>query len=869
MESARVRKAYLDFFVSRGHSPRPSAPLIPQGDATLMFNYAGMVPFKPYFLGLKTDLSRATSCQKCFRTTDIERVGTTLRHLTFFEMLGNFSFGDYFKEDAIAWAWEFLTAEMGFDPKRLHPTVFKDDEEAESIWKKQSIKNPVVRLGEDSNFWSAGPTGPCGPCSEIYIDRGPQFACERPNCGVGCDCDRYLEIWNNVFMQFDRQPDGSLKPLPKKNIDTGMGLERLLFSIQGRVSPFDTDLFSPIVMTAAHILSVDPRKDAQTELAFRVIADHSRAAAMLMAEGVIPSNVDRGYVLRRLIRRALRYGQLLGHNKPFLHRLVDSVGEIFREAYPDTVSALPEIKGTLKAEEENFLQTLATGEAQLAKLLSKAGKTLTGEEAFSLYETYGFPLELTKEICLQKGISVDDEGFKAASEKASETARSSWKGSGEKAFKVSGDFQTEFTGYGSLEEQAVVVAFQNGVVVLDKTPFYPEGGGQVGDEGKIYSADGKTVLARVADTQKQGTAILHVVEGKHQFLVGERVLAKVDAVRRGYVAPHHTGTHLLNEALRRLLGAHVRQAGSYVGADKLRFDYTHPKALDPEQLNALETAVTSEIGKKDLIETQVGTMDKAKAAGAVMLLGETYGEKPRMVLIGPKGWADPKDRYSLELCGGTHCKDTGELGRFKILKESSVSAGVRRIEAVAGKAVEDYERLKATEGEQTKSQLRAKERELLEEVHKLGGKAQESAEDASESALRIKEKELKELVGRLRSQKLAAQAGAGRKIVQVGSLKLAAERLEGADPKSLRGLADKAKAELGSGLVFLAAPALGKLSFVLTATSDLKGVDAAKIAKAFAAARGGSAGGRADFAQGGAADGDWDEIVSSLAGCVK
>ncbi len=874
--SAQIRQAYLDFFAARKHPVRPSTPLIPQGDASLMFNSAGMVPFKPYFLGLKTDLSRATSCQKCFRTTDIDRVGTTLRHLTFFEMLGNFSFGDYFKKEAIAWAWEFLIAEMGFDPKRLHPTVFKDDSEAESLWKSLGVPNEVVRLGSDTNFWNMGPTGPCGPCSEIYFDRGPQFRCERPDCGVGCDCDRYLEIWNLVFTQFDRQADGALKPLPRKNIDTGMGLERLVFSAQDKPSPFDTDLFAPIVQTAAHILSVDPRKSPETELAFRVIADHARAATMLMSEGVIASNVERGYVLRRLIRRAVRYGQLLGHARPFLHRLVPAVVEIFEKPYPDLAQAAGPVAQTLKAEEEKFLETLQTGERELKALLDAGGKTLSGEDAFKLYDTFGFPLELTREICAQKGVSVDEAAFARASERAAQVARASWKGSGEKSFSLAGHFETAFTGYESLEERTVVAASQleggRGVVVLEKTPFYPEGGGQVGDEGRLYSEDGKAVLARVVDTQKQGTAVLHVVvDAAPDLAPGARVLAKVDAVRRGYIAPHHTATHLLNEALRRLLGAHVRQAGSYVGADKLRFDFTNPKAVDADTLHKAEALVQAEIAKGETVATKVDSIEKVKEYGAVTLLGETYGERPRFVLIGPKGWSDPKERFSLELCGGTHVSNTAELRAFRILKESSVSSGVRRIEALAGKAVADYDRLKEQERGEALAQLREREGELLEQVLSFGGKAEPLPASADEQALRVREKELRELLGRLRIKKLGERAEAAKKVLELGGIKVLTQRLEGADPKSLRSLSDKAKSELGSGLVFLAAPGAGKLSFVLAATPDLasKGVDAAKIAKSFASASGGSAGGRADFAQGGCADSDWEGVLETLAGCLK
>ncbi|MBI3552147.1 MAG: alanine--tRNA ligase [Elusimicrobia bacterium] len=883
MTSAEIRTAYLKFFEKNGHTVKPSTPLIPQGDASLMFNSAGMVPFKPYFLGLKKDLSRAASCQKCFRTTDIDRVGTTLRHMTFFEMLGNFSFGDYFKDESIAWAWEFLTDEMGFEPKRLFPTVFKEDDEADKLWRKLGTPNAPIRLGEDSNFWNMGPTGPCGPCSEIYFDRGPAGSCGKTTCAPGCDCDRYLEIWNLVFTQFDRQEDGSLKPLPRKNIDTGMGLERLVFSAEGRPSPFDTDLFIPVVATAMHILGVDRKKSPEAELAYRVIADHSRAAVLLMSEGVVPSNVERGYVLRRLIRRAVRYGQLLGHAQPFLHRLVPSVVEIFDKTYPDLRDAASQVESTLKTEEEKFLETLAVGERELKELLATTGKTLPGDQAFKLYDTFGFPLELTREICAQKGVSVDEEGFKRATEEASKVARASWKGSGQTSYlehlqkHLLPSETTEFIGYEQLEAPAIVVAFETvgseGLLVLDKTPFYAEGGGQVGDAGLILSENGKETLARVVDTQRQGTVFIHrVVNTKPEALrPATPVRAQVDSVRRGYIAPHHTATHLLNEALRRMLGTHVHQAGSYVGADKLRFDFTNPKGLDPETLKTVEQMVNDEINRHDTVATKVEPIEKVKEYGAVTLLGENYGEKPRFVLIGPKGWADHKDRYSLELCGGTHVSNTAEIAAFRVLKESSVAAGVRRIEAVAGKAVADFERLKAQEGEQTVAQLRERERELLELAVSLGGRVDESPKGATETDLRVREKELRELIGRLRAAKLVSQAGKDRSIVPVNGVKLCAQKLEGADPKSLRGLSDRLKTEIGSGLVFLATPTGNKLSFVLNATPDLaaKGVDAAKIAKALAAARGGSAGGRSDFAQGGVADGDWGQLVDTLASLIK
>lgn len=879
MTSSDIRRSFIDFFRSRNHNQRKSSPLIPHGDASLMFTSAGMVPFKPYFLGLKKDVSRAVSCQKCFRTTDIDRVGTTLRHLTFFEMLGNFSFGDYFKADTIAWAWEFLTQELGLEPRRLHPTVFKDDDEAFALWKKLATPNAAVRLGEDTNFWNMGPTGPCGPCSEIYFDRGREHSCGKADCAVGCDCDRYLEIWNLVFTQFDRQADGSLKPLPRKNIDTGMGLERLAFVVQGKPSPFDTDLFWPIVEKAASLLGAQPRRSPETERAFRIIADHSRAAVMLMAEGIIPSNVERGYVLRRLIRRAVRYGQLLGHSKAFVHQLVPPVLEIFAGAYPELRDVAALIVPTLKGEEDKFLETLTIGEAELGKLLAKYPKALPGERAFWLYETFGFPLELTREICAQRGAAIDESSFESAKKKAEETARAAWKGSGERVERVKfaelTAIQTEFTGYESLEGPARIIAMDldgnHGVIVLDRTPLYPEGGGQVGDEGWIFTADGKNILARVTDTQKQGTLILHMVADVliNEMALDQTVLIRVDILRRNYVAPHHTATHLLNAALRRVLGQHVRQAGSYVGPDKLRFDFTNPKALDLESLDRVESMVNEEIKKGDPVMPQVNSIEKAKELGAVSLLGEDYGRRPRFVLIGSSGWQSPKERFSLELCGGTHVKNTAEIESFKIVKESSVAAGVRRIEALAGKAVSDFDRVKGEQREQSEAQLRERQKALLEELHALGGKAEPSSVAADEAALRLREKELKELVRRLKAKKLAG-ADSGRRMIDVKGVKLCAQRFEDADAKQLRPLSDKIKAEVVSGLVFLASPSNGKLSFILAATADLpsKGLSAAAIAKAFAASCGGSAGGRDEFAQGGVADADWDKIVSALCAVV-
>jgi alanyl-tRNA synthetase len=860
--SSELRKSYLDFFVKNGHTLRASTPIVPQGDATLMFNSAGMVPFKPYFLGLKKDLSRATSSQKCFRTTDIERVGTTLRHLTFFEMLGNFSFGDYFKKEAVAWAWEYLTKEAGLDPKRLYPTVFTEDDEAVELWKKVGAPNPAKRLGADTNFWNMGPTGPCGPCSEIYYDLGPEFASGKDDV-VGGDGDRYIEIWNLVFTGFDRQPDGSLKALARPCIDTGMGLERLAFCAQGKKSPFQTDLFQPIVEKAASILKTDPQ-DPKNQLGFRVIADHARAATMLMSEGIIPSNVERGYVLRRLVRRAARYGQLMGYDQPFLSELVPAVIGIFAPGYPELPAATAQVQAVMKTEETKFLETLHSGEAELNKMLEKTGNTLSGAAAFRLYETFGFPLEMVKEILEPKGVAVDTDGFKAASEKASEMARASWKGSGEKnlAAVVATAPKTEFLGYDRLETTAKVVASAPGLLALDKTTCYAEGGGQVGDTGDIVSADGRTVLARVVDTQKQNEVFVHVLEAGASLPVGTPVIVRVDAERRARVVPHHTATHLMNEALKRVLGSHIRQAGSYVGPDKLRFDFTHPKALTPEEIASIEKIVNDEIKAAHPVTPKVQSIAKVAEFGATTLLGEDYGSEPRFLLIGAKGWADPKDRFSLELCGGTHVTNTSEILAFKIVREASASSGVRRIEALAGKAVEEHAALQHAAKAKAAAAQTAHQAELVAAIEALGGKVAPGNDNL---------KQLENQLGALKANKLAAQAEAGKKIIEVKGVKLCVQRLDGADPKSLRGLSDKIKTEVGSGLVFLAAPGAGKLSFVLAATSDLaaKGVDAAKIAKAFAAANGGSAGGRADFAQGGAADADWDKTVESLTALIS
>ena len=873
-QNSLLRQEFLSFFSARNHRVVPSSSLIPRGDPTLMFTSAGMVPFKPYFLGQIRDFSRAASCQKCFRTTDIGNVGLTVRHLTFFEMLGNFSFGDYFKEDAIKWAWEFLTQKAGFDPHRLYPTVFKDDAEAEKIWKSLNVPNSPVRLGEDTNFWTMGPTGPCGPCSEIYFDRGPEFSCRKPGCSVGCDCDRYLEVWNLVFTQFDRQEDGKLVPLPRKNIDTGMGLERLVFSSSGKPSPFDTDLFLPIIEKASSLFNRDFRQSSQTETSFRVIADHLRGSVFLLSEGIIPSNIERGYVLRRLIRRASRYGKILGSQEPFLYKLIPACLEIFKEVYPEIEKSRALIETTLKSEEKKFLETLSVGEAELAHLLSKqSGKTLNGQEAFRLYETFGFPLELTKDICYEKGFQVDEAGFDDAFKKSVEIARSSWKGSGENLIEIPHfDHPTRFLGYEELESKAKIVTSvtigNRGFVILDQTPFYPEGGGQVGDQGEILSEEGH-LLAKVIDTQKQGPTIIHVLESNDisSFQKGRVVIARVNRKQRELTAPHHTATHLLNAALRMVLGSHVRQAGSYVGPDKLRFDFTHPSALSREQIEKIELLVNEEIKKSDMVIPKEDSIDKVQELGAVTLMGENYGDKPRFLLIGPKGWENPHERFSLELCGGTHVSNTAQIKTFKIIKESSAASGVRRIEAVAGEAATIWEKEKRESEKSILEDLKSRQKKILEEILALGGQEPSNFDfDQDIQSLRAQEKELQAILNSLKTKKLALDSNAGVKLMAVKGTSVHIQKLDEAQPKMLREIADMAKAQANAGIIFVACPSNGKISFVLSLNAEMlaRGFDASKIAKSLASHLSGSAGGRPDFAQGGVAEKDWEKVTSAL-----
>ncbi|MCX5789522.1 MAG: alanine--tRNA ligase [Elusimicrobia bacterium] len=907
---SQLRSRFLSFFDRRAHNVVASTAIVPQGDPTLLFTSAGMVPFKPYFLGLKSGLSRAASCQRCFRTTDIDRVGTTIRHLTFFEMLGNFSFGDYFKAEAIAWAWEFLTKEAGLDPKRLTPTVFKDDDEALRLWSKQPIVNPVIRLGEDTNFWAVGPTGPCGPCSEIYLDLGAELSCGQPSCAPGCDCDRYLEIWNLVFMQFARQEDGSLRPLPQKNIDTGMGLERLTLAVSGKKSPFETELFLPIVEAAADLLKAPPD---QNKLAFRIIADHARAASVLAAEGIIPSNVERGYVLRRLIRRAVRYGQLLGHKGPFLHQLVEPTLKILGEQYPELAKARSQIENTLRAEEDRFLETLEKGERELRQILETKPQAIPGEVAFKLYDTFGFPFELTKEICVAAGVSVDDQGFARAQQEAVQVARAGWRGSGEKATlnydafaKENVGLHCEFHGYQTMNlETRVIGVFRynkktaveetkaekellpgdEGEVVLHKTPFYAESGGQVGDKGVLFDDVGNKV-AEVHDVQRpHPDIIVHHVTALRLIRPGLKVRAEVDKHHRETVRYHHTATHLLNAALRQVLGPMIRQAGSLVAPDRLRFDFTHPKSLTEEQIKAVEDSVNAAIAADMPVECQERPVADVEPLGATVLLGENYGEKPRFVLIGPSGWKDPHQRYSLALCGGTHVHRTGEIRHMKIVKESAVAAGIRRIEAVAGPALEEHQRMMEEGQRKQLQEMLERYLRLTAEIQELTGKPFKAIPrrlpnpetdplpeiKRSLEALRELEKMLKAELQNLKAQTLARQAHVGRITLDIGNVKVCLQKFREAELATLRSMSDEIRRELGTGVVFLGSTEDERLSFVVGVTQDLAGktLNAGELAKTVAQMMGGKAGGRADFAQGGGPDYDWDTLVNKVTSTIR
>jgi alanyl-tRNA synthetase len=852
MTGNEIRKKFLDFFASKEHLILPSASLIPKNDPSLLLIGAGMAPFKKYFTGQeRPPRRRIATCQKCVRTGDLDNVGRTARHHTLFEMLGNFSFADYFKKEAIAWAWEFMTGELGLPAEKLWVSIYEEDDEAFAIWRDEVgiPEERIVRLGKADNFWEIGP-GPCGPCSEIYYDLGPERGCGSPDCAPGCDCDRYLEIWNLVFTQFDRDEEGNYTPLPKKNIDTGMGLERIALVLQQVPTNFDTDLIKPIIEKTAALADIT-YGGQETDVSLKVIADHLRGVVYMIADGILPSNEGRGYVLRRLLRRAVRHGKLLGIDGPFLHLVADTVIEIGQEAYPELVEKREMIREVIKQEEERFRETLQAGMNILAGYLEEVQKKghgiLSGDKVFRLYDTYGFPLDLTREIAAEEGLQVDEEGFSRAMEAQRERARAAHREAdgmlvGEGVYReLSGVGPTPFIGYDTLagtgrvkaiirdgEVVAEALAGADVEIVIDRTPFYAEGGGQVGDRG-TFTAPG--VRIDIKDTRSlPGGVIIHQGKVKEGLLkTGALVEARVNGDFRMTTARNHTATHLLHWALRQVLGEHVQQAGSLVNEERLRFDFSHFSALGNEELRRVEGLVNEKILENISLEIYVTSREQAQQLGAIALFGEKYGDEVRVVKIGD---------FSLELCGGTHVPATGAIGSFKLVSEGSVGAGLRRVEAVTGKGALEY--VNTLEGviDRVVSALKTTPEELPDRIGSLL------------AGIKERDKELETLKGKLaRLQVSDLVAGA----VEVKGVKVVALPVEAKSMEELRSLVDALRAKLPSGIVLLGAAQQDKVNFVCSVPRDLlqSGLHAGNIIKEVARVAGGGGGGRPDLAQAG------------------
>ncbi|MGH8218302.1 MAG: alanine--tRNA ligase [Steroidobacteraceae bacterium] len=844
--AAEIRRAFLEFFRARGHAIVPSSPLIPGNDPTLLFTNAGMVQFKDVFLGKeRRDYVRAASSQRCVRAggkhNDLENVGYTARHLTFFEMLGNFSFGDYFKREAIRFAWDFITRELAIDPARLWVTVYREDDEAARIWLEE-IGVPaarVVRLGDDSNFWSMGDTGPCGPCSEIFYDQGSEVAGGPPG-SPDEEGDRYIEFWNLVFMQFDQSPDGALAPLPKPSVDTGMGLERIAAVMQGVHSVYEIDLFRRLIEAAARLAGTRDNGSAS----LRAIADHIRSCTFLIVDGVLPSNEGRGYVLRRIIRRAVRHGYQLGIRAAFFYKLVAVLDEEMGAAFPELTRSRAHAERVLQQEEERFAETLATGMALLEQAIGAASSpVIPGEVVFKLYDTYGFPADLMADIARERGLTIDQPGFEAAMEAQRARGRAASRFGVDLRGGAEVGARTLFQGYEALSAEAQVVvllkdgaivealaAGERGEVVLDRTPFYAEAGGQVGDAGELA---GPGVRFVVEDTRKRGAAHAHLgVLAEGRIRVGDVLAANVDGARRRAIALNHTATHLLHAALRDRLGAHVQQRGSLVAPDRLRFDFSHYRALSAEELIDIERLVNAEVRRNAPAETHLMDYEQAVACGAMALFGEKYEQRVRVLKVGD---------FSMELCGGTHVERAGDIGLFKIISEGGVAAGVRRIEAVTGEAALHYV-------ERSESLLREIE-------HLVRGSREEAPEKVRDALERIRQMEhdlraLKERLASGQGGDLAAGA------VDVRGVKVVARKIEGADTGALRAAVDRLKVRLGSAVIVLASvEESSKVTLVAGVTADQTArIKAGELVSAIAAQIGGRGGGKADFAQGGGAN---------------
>ncbi|HFU0048324.1 TPA: alanine--tRNA ligase [Escherichia coli] len=852
--TAEIRQAFLDFFHSKGHQVVASSSLVPHNDPTLLFTNAGMNQFKDVFLGLdKRNYSRATTSQRCVRAggkhNDLENVGYTARHHTFFEMLGNFSFGDYFKHDAIQFAWELLTSEKWFAlPKeRLWVTVYESDDEAYEIWEKEVgiPRERIIRIGDNKgapyasdNFWQMGDTGPCGPCTEIFYDHGDHIWGGPPGSPEE-DGDRYIEIWNIVFMQFNRQADGTMEPLPKPSVDTGMGLERIAAVLQHVNSNYDIDLFRTLIQAVAKVTGATDLSNKS----LRVIADHIRSCAFLIADGVMPSNENRGYVLRRIIRRAVRHGNMLGAKETFFYKLVGPLIDVMGSAGEDLKRQQAQVEQVLKTEEEQFARTLERGLALLDEELAKlSGDTLDGETAFRLYDTYGFPVDLTADVCRERNIKVDEAGFEAAMEEQRRRAREASGFGADYNAMIRVDSASEFKGYDHLELNGKVTALfvdgkavdainagQEAVVVLDQTPFYAESGGQVGDKGELKGAN---FSFAVEDTQKYGQAIGHIGKlAAGSLKVGDAVQADVDEARRARIRLNHSATHLMHAALRQVLGTHVSQKGSLVNDKVLRFDFSHNEAMKPEEIRAVEDLVNAQIRRNLPIETNIMDLEAAKAKGAMALFGEKYDERVRVLSMGD---------FSTELCGGTHASRTGDIGLFRIISESGTAAGVRRIEAVTG--------------EGAIATVHADSDRLSEVAHLLKGDSNNLADKVRSVLERTRqlEKELQQL-----KEQAAAQESANlsSKAIDINGVKLLVSELSGVEPKMLRTMVDDLKNQLGSTIIVLATVAEGKVSLIAGVSKDVTDrVKAGELIGMVAQQVGGKGGGRPDMAQAGGTD---------------
>jgi len=850
---------FLEFFESKGHLSMKSFSLVPHNDNSLLIINSGMAPLKPYFTGQEIPpRRRVTTCQKCVRTGDIENVGKTARHLTFFEMLGNFSFGDYFKHEALNWSWEFLTKVVGLDPKRLYPSIYCEDEEAFNIWVNE-IGVPAERItrfyrdpktGECDNFWEHG-AGPCGPCSEIYYDRGIKYGCGRPDCKVGCDCDRFMEVWNNVFTQFDGDGKGHYEELAQKNIDTGMGLERLAVVVQDVDTVFDINTMKAIRDKICETARVEYETDEEKDVSIRLITDHIRSATFMISDGIMPTNEGRGYVLRRIIRRAARHGRMLGIEGTFMADFAETVIDECKDGYPELDEKKDFIFKVLTQEEEKFNKTIDQGLAILSdmedKMQAAGEKILSGENVFKLYDTYGFPVDLTREILEEKGLAIDEEGFHAAMEEQRTKARKARKetnymGADATVYElIDPAVTTEFVGYNQLEavskisvlttESELVEALSDGdigTIIVDKTPFYATMGGQQGDRGVITTTSGEFV---VEDTIKLlGGKVGHIGKMTHGMMkVGDEATLCVDKVLRAKICKNHSATHLLQKALREVLGTHVQQKGSYQDGERTRFDFSHFEAMTAEELASVEKMVNEKIAENIAVETQVMTMDEAKKTGAMALFDEKYGETVRVVSMG---------EFSKEFCGGTHVENTGDITTFKIISESGIAAGVRRIEALTGDNVFAYYQNIEKELEAAAKAARTTPANLIDKIeHMMSEMKLLQSENES-----LKSKAAKEALGDVMNQ-----------VIEVKGVKLLAVKVDGVDMNGLRDLGDQLKAKLGEGVVVLASSIDGKVNLVAMATDDAmtKGAHAGNLIKGIAGLVGGGGGGRPNMAQAG------------------